>query len=49
MTNHVKLEDGIIPGLYWPMFVCILTENMRCVTNLWISRKCDNINFTLKI
>jgi hypothetical protein len=22
------LEDGIIPGLYWPMFVLILTENM---------------------
>lgn len=33
MTTHVKLEGGIIPGLYWPMFVCILTENIRCVTN----------------
>jgi len=43
------LEDGIIPGLYWPMFVCILTENLRSVKNLWISRKCDNRNFTLRI
>jgi hypothetical protein len=31
MWIHVVLEDGIIPGLYWPMFVCILTENMRYV------------------